>query len=115
MTLVTINVADSFKKGAPKKIYINIEHISAFERTTFGTVPTYRIVLSTPGSATPPKAGVEHPKSYFEPFSYSVTEQQGQALLAYINTIKPITELCVDAAGNDNAPSAAASPSALGF
>lgn len=115
MKFVSINVADSFKKGAPKKIFINLDSIAAVEKTSFGTVPNYRIVLSTPGSATPPKGDDKYPKSFFEPFSYSVSQAQGEAILAQINALVPIIDICVDMAGNDDAPTAAAAPSVLGF
>lgn len=114
MKFVSINVADSFKKGAPKKIFINLDNITAVEKTSFGTVPNYRIILSTPGSATPPKEE-KYPKSFFEPYSYSVSQAQGEAILAQINALVPIIDICVDMAGNDDAPTAAAAPSVLGF
>lgn len=116
MKFVSINVADSFKKGQSKKIFIDLESIASVEEQTFGVAKTYRVVLkATMGSFAPPKADDKYPKGYYEPYAYTVSLGQGQALLAQINALAPILDACVDAAGNDDAPVAAAAPSVLGF
>lgn len=101
MKLASINVKDTFQKnGGTKKIFINIDDITAIEHGKYG----YRIVLKTTGSIAPPKAGDAYPKSFFELFSYQVSEAQAQTLLAHINTIVAITDLCVDDAGGASIP-----------
>lgn len=111
---VTINVSDSFKKGQTKAVTINLNQIAALEAIKAGTFPMYRVILSTPGSATPPKADDKYPKSFFEPYAYLVSESQYMTLMAHIGSLKPIVDLCVDAVGSAS-PAATPVPSGLSF
>lgn len=114
MALVAINVKDTYQKGAVKKIYININQITVVEQSKFG----WRVGIAIPGSATPPKAGEQYPKSFFEPFSFQVSEAQAQTLLAHINTLAEIKDLCVDDAGSASvaaAPAPAITSAIAGF
>lgn len=119
MKFAAINVADAFKKGQSKKIFIDLDSIASIEEQTFGVAKTYRVVLkASQGSFAPPKTDDKYPKGYYEPYAYTVSLGQGQALLAQVNALTPILDICVDAAGNEDTAAAeptAASLSKLGF